>query len=261
MNPEKKDDISLGLGQGAGMSFAVEDAGHPLKGRVICVDGPSASGKGTLAKNLARVFRLKFLDTGCLYRAVGWQLMQEGAAETDVEAAVRVATELAAPGHFDFRHKGNNVFGVWLGGREVTEDIRMLEVGMRANVVAQMMPLRLALRRFQQEFARHWKGVYGVVLDGRDTGSKIAPDADLKLMMTGDPVVRAHWRLKDYLAAGKTVTLEQVVEELRVRDERDARNMEVFPDTVMVDVTATNAAGVLMLVFGVIEKKFGVKPL
>ena len=141
------------------------------------------------------------------------------------------------------------------------EGVRTLEVGLRASLIAAHMPLRLALRSFQQEFVEVWKPIYGVVLDGRDTGSKIAPDADLKLMMQGDPAVRAHWRLKDYREAGKPATYEQVLAELIGRDERDAVNMEIFPDTLCVDCTESDAVGVYARVEDVIRERFGVGPV
>lgn len=238
-----------------------DSAAHPLKGRIICVDGPSSSGKGTLAKKLAYAYRLKFLDTGCLYRAVAHAMQTRGQDLSDVAACVAMAEALAQPGVFDFKHVGNNVFGVWAFGEEITEQIRTLDVGLGANVVAQHQPLRLALRTFQQDFATHWQGVYGVVLDGRDTGSKIAPQADLKLMLHGDPAVRAHWRLKDYVDAGKAATLDDVLTDLKTRDARDAVNMQAGPDTVRLDATAGTAADLLAKVQELIQARFDVAPV
>src|SRR5262249_1013300 len=149
----------------------------PLVGVTITVDGPTASGKGTLAKALARRWRLKFLDTGAIYRAVALSVLQAGKDPADPGAALMAARELV----FDFKHKGNNEFGVWLAGDEVTEKLRSLEVGVASSVVAVQLPVRAALLDFQVNYAKHWKGLVGVVLDGRDTGARIAPDAEVKL--------------------------------------------------------------------------------
>ncbi|NBV54903.1 MAG: hypothetical protein EBR79_04225, partial [Proteobacteria bacterium] len=140
---------------------------NPLAGTIITVDGPTASGKGTLAKTLAQRWRLKFLDTGAIYRAVAYSVLAQGKAAEDTAAAIAAAKNL----QFDFKHKGNNQFGVWVNGAEVTEAIRSLEVGQAASIIATTASVRPLLKDYQVNYAQHWQSLVGVVLDGRDTGA------------------------------------------------------------------------------------------
>lgn len=214
---------------------------NPLAGIAVTVDGPTASGKGTLAKALAEHFRLKFLDTGAVYRAVAWQVMHNGKDPADTAAAVTAASTL----QFDFRHKGNNVFGVWVGGHEVTDEIRSLDVGTAASIVAIKPEVRALLKDFQVTYAQHWKPLVGVVLDGRDTGARICPEAEVKLFLTADVAERGRRRWLEMQAKGDLTPLEQVVEQVAARDARDAHNTLVCPDAVVLDGTTLTQAQVL----------------
>ncbi len=135
---------------------------------IIAIDGPAASGKGTLARNLAERLGLPHLDTGLLYRAVGRRLLDQGADLDDAEAAGAAARALSLD---------------WL----VDERLRSGEAGKAASQVAIQPAVRAALKQFQVDFA-HQDG--GAVLDGRDIGTVIAPDADLKIWVTAAPEVR-----------------------------------------------------------------------
>lgn len=251
-------DKKLGLRQGVAMIF---DPLHPLIGQVICVDGPSASGKGTLAKHLARAYRLKFLDTGVLYRSVAWLVLDAGADPADPAAAVAAAQALAEKGLFDFKHIGNNKFSVYLKGRDVTDEVRGPQVSGAASVVARQLPVRAALLDMQQSFAAHWKDIYGVVLDGRDTGGRIAPEAGLKIFLTASPEARAERRQREFAGMGKEVPLAEVLADLAARDERDRVNTIQTPDSLLVDASAMDAKAVLAHVYGLIEQRFGVRPV
>jgi cytidylate kinase len=232
------------------------DAQHPLKGEVITVDGPTASGKGTLAKRLAKRFKLKFLDTGGLYRAVAWSVIDGGGEPANAELAVAAAKRLAGKGVFDFRHKGNNVFGAWIDGREVTDEIRTPQVGVGASVVAAIPEVRAALLDVQKSFVAQWQNVYGVVLDGRDTGGRIAPHARLKLFLLADPKMRAQRRFDEYTAAGKNVTFDSVLADMMARDERDKPNTIRTPDAHDIDATALDIVGVEAEALKLIEATF-----
>jgi cytidylate kinase len=240
------------------MVAASGDAQHPLKGEVITVDGPTASGKGTLAKRLAKRFKLKFLDTGGLYRAVAWLVIDGGGEPTNAGLAVAAAKRLAGEGVFDFRHKGNNVFGVWIDGREVTDEIRSPQVGVGASVVAAIPAVRAALLEVQKSFVAQWQNVYGVVLDGRDTGARIAPHAKLKLFLLADPNMRARRRFEEYTAAGKAVTFDTVLADMLARDERDKPNTLRTPDAHDIDATALDIEGVEGAALKLIKATFGV---
>jgi len=201
-----------------------------LSGFVIAVDGPAASGKGTIATRLAQTYDLAMLDTGLLYRAVGVLLARHGGDFDDVEAATRVARELTADMLTD-------------------PAFRTREAGEAASRVAIHPPVRLALRVMQQDFARRPDGA---VIDGRDIGTVIAPEAPAKLYVTARPEVRAERRFKQLKGQGEAVTFEDILEDIRKRDERDGGRadspMIQAPDAVLLDTSemtieqATDAA-------------------
>ncbi|MFD1191924.1 (d)CMP kinase [Phenylobacterium conjunctum] len=201
-----------------------------MSGFVIAVDGPAASGKGTIATRLAQTYDLAMLDTGLLYRAVGVLLARHGGDFDDVEAATRVARELTADMLTD-------------------PAFRTREAGEAASRVAVHPPVRLALREMQQDFARRPDGA---VIDGRDIGTVIAPEAPAKLYVTARPEVRAERRFKQLRGQGEAVTFEDILEDIRKRDERDGGRadspMIQAPDAVLLDTSemtieqATDAA-------------------
>jgi CMP/dCMP kinase len=234
--------------------YPADKTRNPLAGYAITVDGPTSSGKGTLAKALARKYRLKFLDTGAVYRAVALSILKKGQDPADPAIAEAAAKAL----NFDFRHKGDNVFGVWLDGEEVTEEIRTLEMGLAANVVAVQLPVRAALKEFQVNYANHWKPLVGVILDGRDCGARICPQADVKLFLTADVEERGRRRWLEASARGDTTPLEQVIQQVAARDARDRANTIICDDAVVIDGTQLNQAEVLAEAVRVIEAKVGI---
>jgi CMP/dCMP kinase len=197
---------------------------------IIAVDGPAASGKGTMASRLAAAYDLPMLDSGLLYRAVGVLLDRHGGDFDDVEAATKVARELTA---------------------EMLTDpaFRTREAGEAASRVAIHPPVRLALREMQQAFARR---PGGAVIDGRDIGTVIAPDAPAKLYVTATPEVRAERRWKQLQGQGEAVTYEEILDDIRKRDARDGGRadspMRQADDAVLLDTSqmtieqATDAA-------------------
>ena len=197
---------------------------------IIAVDGPAASGKGTIASRLAQTFDLPMLDSGLLYRAVGVLLSRHGGDLDDVPAATKVARELTA---------------------EMLTDpaFRTREAGEAASRVAIHPPVRLALRQMQQTFA-HRPG--GAVIDGRDIGTVIAPEAPAKLYVTARPEVRAERRFKQLEGQGEAVTYADILDDIRKRDTRDGGRadspMVQATDAVLLDTSemtiehATDAA-------------------
>lgn len=166
---------------------------------IIAVDGPAASGKGTIAARLAAIYDLPVLDSGLLYRAVGVLLEQQGGSPDDSDAAAKVARDLTAEA------LGNPAF-------------RTRAAGEAASRVAIHSAVRLALRQMQQNFA-HRPG--GAVIDGRDIGTVIAPDAPAKLFVTARPEVRAARRFRQLQGQGESVTFEDILEDILRRDARD----------------------------------------
>jgi cytidylate kinase len=167
---------------------------------VIAVDGPSASGKGTVAKRLAAHYRLPHLDTGLLYRAVGMGLLHTGADRDDAAAAEAVARALD-PASFD------------------EHALRSAEAGAAAAMVAAMPGVRRALLDLQRNFAAQEPGA---VLDGRDIGTVICPRADAKLWVVASPEERARRRWRELKGRGEEIPLAEVLAQLQERDRRDA---------------------------------------
>ena len=197
---------------------------------VIAVDGPAASGKGTIASRLAAAYDVPMLDSGLLYRAVGVLLLHHGGDLDDADAATQVARDLTA---------------------EMLTDpaFRTREAGEAASRVAVHTPVREALREMQQAFARR---PGGAVIDGRDIGTVIAPEAPAKLYVTASPQIRAERRFKQLVAQGEPVTYEDILADILKRDARDGGRadspMRQAHDAVLLDTSemtieqATDAA-------------------
>ena len=184
---------------------------------IIAVDGSAASGKGTLAKRLARHFDLAHLDTGSLYRALGLQLLKQGAKPENIDE-IQVIRESQ---HLDLR---------------LCDDpqIRTDEIASIASIIAPITAVRANLLKLQRDFAASPPHGKGAVLDGRDIGSVVLPDAPIKLFIDADLEVRADRRIKELLRAGQSAMFRDVLEDMRVRDQRD-RERDVAPLRVVSD--------------------------
>lgn len=173
---------------------------------VIAIDGPAASGKGTLARKLAERLSFAYLDTGTLYRAVAKRMLDDGLDSSDEAQALLAARNLiAALKPEDLQNPA----------------LRSDTVGDAASMVAKFASVRQALMAFQKDFAATSAAI-GVVLDGRDIGTVICPDAKVKLFITARVEVRAERRLKELQGKGMAATYEAVLADMRQRDERDS---------------------------------------
>jgi CMP/dCMP kinase len=203
---------------------------------IIAIDGPAASGKGTLAKRLAAHYRLHHLDTGLLYRAVAKAMMDAKHPYDDVEKAVAAAQALD-PARFD---------EAALKGHAVSD---------AASLVSAIPQVRAVLVQFQRGFAAQPPGV---VMDGRDIGTVILPDAPVKIFVTASPQVRAQRRAKEFAAQGQTVEESAVLADILRRDERD-RTRSVAPmkpaaDAHILDTTNLDIEGAFRAALDVVER-------
>ena len=196
---------------------------------VIAIDGPSASGKGTVAEKVARELGFRYLDSGALYRLVTLAALEAKTDFGDEAALSRIAGSM----DIDFR-QGRT----WLAGRDVTAALRAEEVGAAASRVAAHPEVRRALLARQRGF----RTSPGLVADGRDMGSVVFPDAALKVFLTAAVETRAQRRHKQLMEKGMYVKMPDVVEELRQRDDRDMKRsvapLKHYPDAVFLDTTA-----------------------
>jgi cytidylate kinase len=202
---------------------------------IIAIDGTTASGKGTLAREVARVYGLKRLDTGALYRAVALAVLQACADPHDADAAIAAARNLDL---------------------EAIDEalIRSGPVGAAASVVSAHPEVRATLLAAQRAFASH---PLGAVLDGRDIGTVICPDAQVKLFVIADLEVRAARRHRELLARGESVTITQVSEDIAARDARDAARavapLRMAQDAHLLDTTALSIEEAVAAACRVIE--------
>jgi CMP/dCMP kinase len=202
---------------------------------IVAVDGPAASGKGTLAQGLARHFGLPHLDTGQLYRAVGLAAGPDDGAPGFASRAVAAARALD-PAHLD------------------TSRLGTAEVALLASHVARIPGVRAALIDFQRDFARQ---PGGAVLDGRDIGTRICPDADVKLFITADTRVRAARRTAQLEARGQVVDGEEIFRQIAARDENDRSNPAgaFYPaaDAHLLDTTELDIDAALRAAIDIVE--------
>jgi cytidylate kinase len=203
---------------------------------IIAIDGPAASGKGTIGKRLAAHYGLRHLDTGLLYRAVAKTVLDAGQEPGDAEAATAAARTLD-PSRFD----------------EAT--LKGPGVGEAASLVSAVPEVRAALVGFQREFAAT---APGAVLDGRDIGTVICPNADVKIFVTATPEVRAQRRTNEYRAAGKNIAEAEVLADIRGRDERDssrsASPLRQADDAHRLDTTELNVEQAVAAAIAIVEK-------
>ena len=202
---------------------------------IIAIDGPAASGKGTLGKRLAAHYGLHHLDTGIIYRAVAYTLMSRGADLKDEAAAVRAAQGLDISTFDDPALKSH-------------------QVGSAASIVSAIPAVRTALVEFQRQFASQPPGA---VLDGRDIGTVICPDADVKIFVAAEPKVRAHRRTLEIRSRGEAADEATILADILARDERD-QNRAVAPlrpakDAYLLDNSHLDIEGGVRAAIDIVE--------
>ena len=203
---------------------------------IIAIDGPAASGKGTLGKKLASHFGLRHLDTGLIYRAVALAMLESGRALNDIARAEQAAKSL------DIDSFGN-------------PELKSARVGEAASIVSAIPQVRAALLKFQQDFAARPPGA---VLDGRDIGTVICPNADVKIFVVATPQVRANRRYLEFKAAGQPVTEADILADILKRDERDtsraAAPLKAAADAHTLDTTALDIDGAMKAAIALVER-------
>ena len=201
---------------------------------IIAIDGPSGAGKSTLGKMLAKKLGLLYLDTGAMYRAAALAALRSGTSFDDHAAVARIAEESA------IELVGEpETLKVVLNGEDVSTDIRTLEVAQAASVVSTISEVRRIMVRHQRQIGN--RDSKGCVLEGRDIGSVVFPNADFKFFLTAKPEARAQRRFAEDSAKGRESTFEQTLAEINERDARDVSRedspLTIAKDAIVIDTS------------------------
>ncbi len=218
---------------------------------IIAIDGPSGSGKSTLGRLLARELNLLYLDTGSMYRAVALAVMESGLDGTDVESIASLANKL------DIDLEGSpDALKVMLNGRDVSEEIRSEAVTQMSSVVSAIPAVRRAMVACQQEMGRR-----GAVLNGRDIGTVVFPDADVKFFLTATPDERAQRRFQEERVQHPEVSLAETFAEMAERDRRDSTRVDsplkIADDAIVIDSSGLTIEQVLERMMDEIRARLG----
>ncbi|MCP4902774.1 MAG: (d)CMP kinase [bacterium] len=223
---------------------------------VVAIDGPAGAGKSTIARLLAQALGLPYLDTGAMYRVVGLLAYRRGIAPPFCDDDLKVLEEIANTSHTELACGANGPV-VRVDGEDVTDKIREPEISTMASAVSAVSEVRRALVPVQREMGLRSGGV----MEGRDVGSVIFPNADLKIFLTASPNERAQRRTLDLASRGISTTIERVVEEQGQRDHQDSSRpdspLQVSAGAVVVDTTGMTRDEVVNRLVDELEKRTG----
>jgi CMP/dCMP kinase len=211
---------------------------------IVAIDGPAGAGKSTVARALAERLGFRYLDTGAMYRAVTWLAMQRGVDLGDAKALAALAH--AEPVRFDDADR------VWIAGTDVTSSIRRQNIDRMVPVVARHEPVREIMRERQRELGREGN----VVIEGRDIGTVVAPNAEVKVYLTADVEERARRRSAERPGIGGDVLATDRL--LRKRDEKDAERMQPAADAQEIDTTNLQVEDVVERIEALVRERAAV---
>ncbi len=211
----------------------------------IAVDGPAGSGKSTIAKEIANILEILYLDTGAMYRAITLKLINKGVAFDNIDEITKILTNTSIS--FDKKR-------VIVDGEDVTEEIRMPRVDENVSKVASLKIVRLELVRLQQNIA----GSNSIIMDGRDIGTRVLPNANYKFFLTATVEERANRRFKELISKGVEVKLDELKKEIISRDKQDTERVESplvqAEDAILIDTTGLSIEGVVNKILEHINK-------
>ena len=224
-----------------------------MKYRGIAIDGPSGAGKSTLAKRLAQELGFLYVDTGAIYRTVGLAVRRRGIDPEDADAVAAILGSLT----ITMGYGADGLQHMFLDGEDVTQAIRENEISVYASKVASIPAVRDFLLEMQRKTARE----HSVIMDGRDIGTVVLPQADVKLYLTAAAEARAERRYRELLERGQQADFDQVLQEVKERDLRDG-SRETAPlrqadDAVLADTTGLDLEGSFQLLLGLIRERLG----
>lgn len=218
----------------------------------VAIDGPGGTGKSSIAKTVAAGFGLEYIDTGAMYRSIALKALRNGVPADDAAAVEKMLDSTV----IDFRN-----MAVYLDGEDVGGLIRTGEISMAASDFSKLPCVRAKV----DEVSRHLAATKNVVMEGRDIGTAVIPDAEVKIFMTASPEIRAGRRYRQLIEAGKEADYDQVLKEIEQRDYQDSHRelnpLKQADDAVLLDTSDLNVEEVIKAVGDIIGEKTGVKPL
>ena len=199
----------------------------------VAIDGPSGAGKSTLARRAAARLNFRYVDTGAIYRAVGYHMALMGVGPRDKDGITRLIDDV----NIRIEYPDDGIQHMILNGRDITGEIRTPEMSLYASGVSTLPCVREYLLDMQRALAR----THSVIMDGRDIGTVVLPDADVKIFLTASPEKRAERRYAELREKGEKATLAKVLDEMRLRDRqdttRDIAPLRCAPDAVRLDTS------------------------
>ena len=219
----------------------------------IAIDGPSGAGKSTLAKEISSKLGYLYVDTGAIYRTIGYYVLTQGIEPTDAAAVTAVLPQV----QIRMSYEADGLQHMYLNGRDVTGEIRLPEVSRYASDVSAHPPVRSFLLEMQRQLARE----NSVIMDGRDIGTVVLPDADVKIFLTATPEARARRRWKELEQRGTPQPYETVLADIQTRDYNDM-NRAIAPlrqadDAGLLDTTEMNFRESMEAILELIKEKVG----
>ncbi|MBQ2384556.1 MAG: (d)CMP kinase [Oscillospiraceae bacterium] len=219
----------------------------------IAIDGPAGAGKSTIAKRLAKEMGFVYVDTGAIYRTVAYFLDLLGVSPKDVDGVERYIDELTIGIEYDEDGTQHMI----MNGMDVSGEIRTQDIAQKASLVSAHAVVREVLLDMQRDVAKS----HNVIMDGRDIGSVVLPDADVKIFLTADPEVRAKRRYDELIAKGQKAELGKILQEVKQRDHQDTHRpiapLKMCRDSVKVDTSAMDIETVVTAIRNVVKEKTG----
>lgn len=220
----------------------------------VAVDGPSGAGKSTLAKAAAAKLGIVYVDTGAIYRSIGYYVYRKGIDPKDAPAVIAILPEL----DIRMRYGEDGVQRMILNGEDVSAQIRLPEMSMYASAVSAIPEVRTFLLEMQRQIAR----TTAVIMDGRDIGTVVLPDAEVKVFLTASAEIRARRRMKELEQRGTPQPFEEVLQQIVERDwadsHREAAPLKQADDAVLLDTGLLNFEESLEALLNIIREKVGV---
>ncbi len=219
----------------------------------VAIDGPAGAGKSTMAKRVAKELGYLYVDTGAIYRTVGYHMWLMGIGPKDADGIRRCLDDV----NLAIEHREDGVQHMILNGRDVTDEIRTPEMSKYASGVSAQRCVRDFLLDMQRKFAR----THNVVMDGRDIGTVVLPGAQVKIFLTASPEERARRRFAELTQKGEKTTLEAVLREMKVRDKQDSERavapLKAAPDAVKLDTSGNEIEQSVAQILQIVRRKLG----